>query len=81
VLNALRIRVLLGACSRDHHHIPHPVFTLSNRDRAGNWQVTVVEFIERWFGIAPDGGDGSIEIMFVVMFIWIIAVAWRLKRD
>jgi hypothetical protein len=28
-----------------------------------------MDFIEKWFGISPDGGDGSLE------FLWIVAIA------
>jgi len=46
-------------------------------DVAGNRKVIAVDFIEGWLGISPDGGDGSIEITFLVMSFFIIAVAWR----
>jgi len=37
-----------------------------------------MDFIERLFGIAPDGGDGSTELMFFAAFVIIIAlVSWR----
>jgi hypothetical protein len=36
-------------------------------------------FIERWFGFSPDGGDGSISIMFLLILLWILtAIVWRL---
>lgn len=28
-----------------------------------------MDFIERWFGVSPDGGDGSLELF------WILAIA------
>ena len=28
-----------------------------------------MDFIERYFGIAPDGGDGSMEIMALVLLV------------
>jgi hypothetical protein len=28
-----------------------------------------MDFIEQWFGISPDGGDGSLELL------WIVAIA------
>ena len=48
-----------------------------------------MNFIERWFGISPDVGDGSIEIMVFLVVFWIMtALAWHLlfaksktKRD
>lgn len=37
-----------------------------------------MDFIERLFGISPDGGDGSTELMFFAAFVIIVAVfAWR----
>lgn len=37
-----------------------------------------MDFIERLFGISPDGGDGSTELMFFAVFVIIVAVlAWR----
>jgi hypothetical protein len=25
-----------------------------------------MDFIERWFGVSPDGGDGSLEVLWIV---------------
>jgi hypothetical protein len=37
-----------------------------------------MDFIERLFGISPDGGDGSTELMFFAVFVIIVAaLAWR----
>jgi hypothetical protein len=37
-----------------------------------------MDFIERLFGISPDGGDGSTELLYFGVAIIIIAlVAWR----
>ena len=37
-----------------------------------------MDFIERFFGISPDGGDGSTELMiFVAVVVVIAAIAWR----
>jgi hypothetical protein len=37
-----------------------------------------MDFIERLFGISPDGGDGSTEVMIFAVFVAIaIAVTWR----
>jgi membrane protein DedA with SNARE-associated domain len=41
-------------------------------------------FIERHFGFAPDHGDGSIEVMIVVVAILVIvfaAIYWFDKRE
>jgi hypothetical protein len=37
-----------------------------------------MDFIERIFGISPDGGDGSTELLFFVAIVAILAaVSWR----
>jgi len=37
-----------------------------------------MDFIERIFGISPDGGDGSTELLYFVCFVAIVvAVSWR----
>ena len=38
-----------------------------------------MDWIERWFGVAPDNGDGSLEllIMLVVAAVIVVAVVWR----
>ena len=38
-----------------------------------------MDFFERCLGISPDGGDGSAEVLFLVVLFAIIAlIAWRL---
>lgn len=32
-----------------------------------------MDFIERWFGISPDGGDGSTEALAVLAIVIVIA--------
>jgi hypothetical protein len=41
-----------------------------------------MDFIERIFGISPDGGDGSFELLlFLIPIAAIVAVAyWRRRR-
>jgi hypothetical protein len=37
----------------------------------------VMDFIERLFGLSPDNGDGSTELMYFIGFVAIaLAVAW-----
>ena len=37
-----------------------------------------MDFIERMFGISPDGGDGSTELMIIsVLVLLAIMAAWR----
>ncbi len=28
-----------------------------------------MDLIEQWFGISPDGGDGSLEMLWLVAFV------------
>lgn len=41
-----------------------------------------MDFIERFFGLSPDNGDGSTEIMWLVALAAVIAAAayFRMKR-
>ena len=42
-----------------------------------------MDFIERWFGISPDGGSGLLEALYVfavVNTIMIAAVYWARRR-
>ena len=32
-----------------------------------------MDFIERWFGVSPDGGDGSLEALYILAGIVVIA--------
>jgi hypothetical protein len=37
-----------------------------------------MDFIEKMFGISPDGGDGSTELMIIAVFVLIaVLAAWR----
>lgn len=43
-----------------------------------------MDFIERMFGISPDGGDGSTELMLLTVFVLIVAVFtwhWLSRRS
>lgn len=41
-----------------------------------------MDFIERWFGISPDGGDGSTELLYILAIATLLAVlfGWRHRR-
>jgi len=41
-----------------------------------------MDFIERWFGFSPDGGDGSTELLYILAVAILLAVliGWRQKR-
>jgi hypothetical protein len=28
-----------------------------------------MDFIERWFGVSPDGGDGTLEALFIAVLV------------
>ena len=32
-----------------------------------------MDFIERWFGVSPDGGDGSLEVLYLLVIAAIAA--------
>jgi hypothetical protein len=37
-----------------------------------------MDFIERLFGVSPDGGDGSTEVLIIGAFVLlIVALCWR----
>jgi hypothetical protein len=38
-----------------------------------------MDFIERWFGVSPDGGDGSTEVMYLVVLV-VVALLYRPVR-
>jgi hypothetical protein len=37
-----------------------------------------MDFIEQWFGVSPDGGDGSLEVLWIVgIAVAVAAVVFR----
>jgi hypothetical protein len=45
-----------------------------------------MDFIVTWFGISPDGGNGSTELIYImalVVVLWVLAFRWpsRQMRD
>ena len=37
-----------------------------------------MDFIEQWFGISPDGGDGSLEALWIgAIVVVVLATAFR----
>ncbi len=37
-----------------------------------------MDFIEQWFGISPDGGDGSLEALWISAIVVVaLAIAFR----
>jgi hypothetical protein len=37
-----------------------------------------MDFIEQWFGISPDGGDGSLEALWLgAIVVVVLAIAFR----
>ena len=41
-----------------------------------------MDWIERWFGVAPDSGDGTLELVIMAAIGAVVAVAviWRIPR-
>ena len=40
-----------------------------------------MDFIERWFGLSPDGGSGATETnIFVALCVLVVALVWRQQR-
>jgi hypothetical protein len=39
-----------------------------------------MDFIEQWFGISPDGGDGSLEVLWIVGIVAVIAAVACRRR-
>jgi hypothetical protein len=36
-----------------------------------------MDFIERWLGFSPDGGDGSTEMLYIVVVVLALLVSRR----
>ena len=32
-----------------------------------------MDLIEKWFGVSPDGGDGSLEVLYIVAAVALVA--------
>lgn len=39
-----------------------------------------MDFIERFFGLAPDGGSGTLEFVVLALLLAAVAVAWNGRR-
>lgn len=39
-----------------------------------------MDFIERWFGLSPDGGSGSLEITLVIAALVAVAALLRVTQ-
>ena len=39
-----------------------------------------MDFIERWFGISPDGGDGTLELVFVLALVSVVLIVVFRRR-
>ncbi len=39
-----------------------------------------MDFIESWFGVSPDGGDGSLEIMWLAAIVVVVAAITFRRR-
>ena len=38
-----------------------------------------MDWIEQLFGLSPDGGDGSTELMYLIVFV-VIVIAYAYRR-
>ncbi len=36
-----------------------------------------MHFIEQFFGFAPDGGGGLLELVLLTLFVSLLAIGWR----
>jgi hypothetical protein len=36
-----------------------------------------MDFIEQWFGVSPDNGNGSLEFLYIVAVAAVGALIWR----
>ena len=39
-----------------------------------------MDFIERWFHVSPDGGNGSLEMLYIVAILAVIAMVLCRRR-
>ena len=39
-----------------------------------------MDFIERWFHVSPDGGNGSLEVLYIVAVLAVIAMVLFRRR-
>ena len=41
-----------------------------------------MDFIERWFGVSPDGGDGTLELLYIGVgaLIALVLLRWIVYR-
>jgi hypothetical protein len=35
-----------------------------------------MDFIERWLGVSPDGGDGSTELLYILVAVMVLALVF-----
>ena len=39
-----------------------------------------MDFIERWFGVSPDGGSGSLEITVVIVALLVLSAPLLVRK-
>ena len=39
-----------------------------------------MDFIEKLFGISPDGGDGTVELLILIATVCAAALFWMLRK-
>lgn len=48
-----------------------------SKSHQGQHGGTAVDFIERWFGVSPDGGDGTLELLYIGVSVLIVVALLR----
>ena len=68
-----------------HHRIRRRDLLYLNQD--AKHERTHMDFIERWFGISPDGGSGLTELSYILLLLVVLGIllyrrfAGRSARD
>jgi len=52
--------------------LEHDVSAVPACIRAAARQEVLVDWIERWLGLSPDGGDGSTEVLLVLAIVAVV---------
>lgn len=43
-----------------------------------------MDFIEQWFGVSPDGGDGTLEMVYIAVGVLVVVLfarrRWIMRR-
>jgi hypothetical protein len=50
--------------------------TLGKFDSSAFRQENLVDFVERYLGVSPDGGDGLLEVLITVLLVLMATAMW-----